>query len=238
MPKYRASVPGLDTLGGRLTALRQQMNLSQREVGQTIGVRSQSISQWEQNRWRPRRDRLAALAELFETTVEILTGLQPAPMRGPSVENHQPRNNVRQLVYVAEIHSDDLTGEVTDVRELPEIYQWRLPEHVIAHARRPEDIRILRLTQDSLAPSIVPGDFILIDGGAHIVIGTRGFYLLTIDNYLTILRRVEPISGKDNDHKELQYRLTAENKEVEPRTVKADDVRILGRVIGIIRVNI
>ncbi len=68
------------TLGQRIQELRKNMQLSQEELGERMGVSRQAISKWEGDQTIPELDKLIALSKLFGLTVGQLLGVeQPVP---------------------------------------------------------------------------------------------------------------------------------------------------------------
>lgn len=62
------------TLGENLQRLRKEKGLSQEEVAQALFVSRQSVSKWETDKAEPGVDNLKALANLYEVTLDQLTG--------------------------------------------------------------------------------------------------------------------------------------------------------------------
>lgn len=61
------------TLGDRIARFRRRKNLSQDELATALGVTRTIVSAWENDRRRPRRDKLAALDEVLGTTDEFVS---------------------------------------------------------------------------------------------------------------------------------------------------------------------
>ena len=61
-----------NVFGKNLQALRLSENLSQRELGNRLGVCNQTVSFWESGRHEPDLDTLLKIAELFQVTVDYL----------------------------------------------------------------------------------------------------------------------------------------------------------------------
>lgn len=57
-----------------LQKLRAEKNISQEQLADKIGVSRQSVSAWESGRSSPELDKLIALSELFEISLDELTG--------------------------------------------------------------------------------------------------------------------------------------------------------------------
>lgn len=74
------SVGMLDSVGRKMRALREGRGLSQEAVARMIGVKKQTVSQWERGGAQPRVAHLVALAELYELAPsEIYDGAEIPP---------------------------------------------------------------------------------------------------------------------------------------------------------------
>ena len=62
----------------RIKALREEVGLSQREMGARIGVSGPAVAQWETGENRPSLTNLEKLAEVLETTTDYILGRDPA----------------------------------------------------------------------------------------------------------------------------------------------------------------
>ena len=80
--------------GDRLTKLRQEKHLSQRELGEIIMVSGYTISAYELGRSDPSDDIKMRLAEYFDVSVDYLIGLidQPLSYRRDANVVMLPRN--------------------------------------------------------------------------------------------------------------------------------------------------
>lgn len=61
----------------KIYALRRRSGLSQEQLAQRIGVSRQAISKWEGGQSTPELDKLKALSECFQVTMDELTGDGP-----------------------------------------------------------------------------------------------------------------------------------------------------------------
>lgn len=66
--------------GDRLKELRNSKNLSQEELGEILGVRKSSISNWETDKATPTYDILIKLAQYFNVTTDYLLGFTQEDM--------------------------------------------------------------------------------------------------------------------------------------------------------------
>lgn len=61
-----------ETIGERIKLIRQNMGLSQKKFAELINAPKSSVGNWEANLNRPNNERLKAIAELGDLTVEEL----------------------------------------------------------------------------------------------------------------------------------------------------------------------
>ncbi len=83
-------------LGERIYELRNQMNLSQGDLADRLDVSRQSISKWENNMAVPDLDKLMKLCDVFEISLDELTGREkieksvtPVSLQNPTVAPHR-----------------------------------------------------------------------------------------------------------------------------------------------------
>lgn len=73
-------------LSEKIYALRRRNGLSQEQLAEKIGVSRQAISKWEGGLSTPELDKLKALSECFQVTIDELTENQAAPAPGHAAE--------------------------------------------------------------------------------------------------------------------------------------------------------
>lgn len=66
--------------GDRLTKLRQERHMSQRELGELVSVSGYTISAYELGRSDPSDDIKKRLAEFFDVSIDYLIGLIDEPL--------------------------------------------------------------------------------------------------------------------------------------------------------------
>jgi transcriptional regulator with XRE-family HTH domain len=70
-PAYLSSHESVG-LGGRLRTARRSVGLTQKQLGEQLGVESVTVSRWERDVTTPSLPRLRRVAELTETTISDL----------------------------------------------------------------------------------------------------------------------------------------------------------------------
>lgn len=65
------------SLGNRIKGLRENNNISQKELGEGIGVSDVMISMYEQGKKNPSLPTMTKLSEYFGVTTDYLLGIEP-----------------------------------------------------------------------------------------------------------------------------------------------------------------
>ncbi len=87
----------MDQIGGRISQLRKERNMTQMELADKLGISFQAVSNWERGNTMPDISKLPELAEIFQVTVdEILgtaSGLVDSAIKG-EMEQYMEENQV------------------------------------------------------------------------------------------------------------------------------------------------
>ena len=76
------------SIGGRITELRNEKELSQGQLAELLGVSRQAVSKWENDKTSPDTLNLIKLADVLDTEIEYLaTGKKPVYLPAPVVVN-------------------------------------------------------------------------------------------------------------------------------------------------------
>jgi len=67
---------GIMMLGEEIKRLRERRGLSQEQIAKRLGLKKQSISNWENGNAMPSMDMFLNLVELFNTTPNVLLGYE------------------------------------------------------------------------------------------------------------------------------------------------------------------
>ncbi len=78
-------IPDPERIGGFLADLRAMNMLSQREVGQTVGMQPARLSEWETGKAEPMLHRLVPVLELYGFELALVpTGARPTGTGWPA----------------------------------------------------------------------------------------------------------------------------------------------------------
>lgn len=133
----------------RLKQARKRKKLSQAELSRQLGVTQQAVGKWETGRSTPDPVTVARLAELLDTTTDVLLGLQqpdfapPAGQRTPYNESPIPVVGTVRAGYGALAFEEDYGTEYACVKD-------------------PDNYFYLVVKGDSMEPRISDGDLALV----------------------------------------------------------------------------
>lgn len=72
----------LAALAERLVILRKRTQMRQYEVAAVLKLRAATLSDWESARAEPKLFQAVALADLYDVSIDVLTGRAPMPPAG------------------------------------------------------------------------------------------------------------------------------------------------------------
>lgn len=88
------------TLGENMQRLRKEKGLSQEDVARALFVSRQTISKWETDKAEPGVDNLKALADLYEVTLDQLTGRARTGTDSKESYEQTPSDQYRTLALI------------------------------------------------------------------------------------------------------------------------------------------
>lgn len=86
----------------RFRECREASGLTQKYVALTLGVKGPSVSNWESGKTTPTTENVAALAKLYNVSVDYLLGRDEQPQTSPSPADRQRRNVEEMLRSMSE----------------------------------------------------------------------------------------------------------------------------------------
>lgn len=201
------------TTGERIKRLRKEHNLTQEELGEKIGVQKAAIQKYEKGTVENiKRASLIELAKILDTTPEYLLGWEGITPGIVASQNHDTKlipiiGKVAagiscfaedNIIDYESVHTDDLTPA--------------------------EQYVFLKVTGDSMYPTFMEGDLVLVQVQSSIDSGSYG--IVTVDNEDGVIKKV--VYG--NDFIELQ----SINPMYPPRRFEGEDVKRI-RVFGLVK---
>jgi len=97
----------------------------------------------------------------------------------------------------------------------------------IARKGLPENMSLIKVDGDSMAPTLLSGDLVLVDHGRDYVASQGGIYAISVDHEIMI-KRVQPVFPD-------KILIISDNKQYPPQEIDADKVTINGKVLWFAR---
>ena len=225
----------------KLKDLLRQNNLTLMAASLAIG-RNQTYLQQYLDRGAPAvlgyRDS-EALAKMLgcdpsELCHETVPKRRPMPPRRPQPPAGLPG---APAAAIPEITVEVAAGAGAIAEEfVSETARWHWPENMIRHegGAAPENLRILRVRGNSMAPEMRDGDRIVVDVSRRLPATGETFVLW--DGNGLVVKHVEAVHGDTVDEAEPpRLRLISANADYAPYSSLAHDVHILGKVLWVVR---
>lgn len=92
----------------------------------------------------------------------------------------------------------------------------------------PDNMSLIKISGDSMEPTFMSGDLVLVDHGKTSVAPNGGIYAISIEQEIMI-KRIQPIISEG------RFRVISDNHRYEPIDIEAGDLRINGKVIWFAR---
>jgi len=192
-----------------LKSLRAKHKLSQKQVGEAIGVTKQTINDMEQGRSKTTLDRAIALADYFNVSLDYLTG------RSGNAEINVKLRDIQLYTLKASAGS----GQFLDSDNFETI-------QVDSKVPTTASFGVL-ISGESMEPKYPNGSSVWVQRKKTIENGQAGIFYLNGDVYCKILS----ISNG-------RTQLVSLNKKYEPITLRVDDtLRCYGLIVGVTILN-
>jgi phage repressor protein C with HTH and peptisase S24 domain len=225
------------TLGSRIKEAREAEGLSQAALARHVGTSRASVSQWESDATEPTGTNLVKIARFVKRSEAWLAEGRPEGMRGkhvvPLSRGGTPFPENLMLVPEIDVSAGMGPGRIQEM----EVYgsdmvrdHWVLPNDFIRELRaQPEDLRIIPLEGDSMAPTLLSTDRAVVNVGDRIP-SPPGIFCLW-DGHGVVMKRVEIIPKS----KPLRLRIISDNTLHEPYEIEAEEFTIIGRLKAFVR---
>jgi repressor LexA len=217
------------SLGERLKKAREKRRFSQLEVAKKLGISNGTLSGYERNYRDPDTEMLQKLADFYEVTTDYLLG------RDNSLQEAKERSNSIIQKYLSMYKTDDETKKI-DLVKIPIIgeikagYDFIAEQNIIGY----ELVSKNDVADGQYFYLIVKGDSMIDEGikeGFRVLVRSQDFVeegkigVILVNGDEATLKRVY--------YQEDKIILQASNRNIPPRILPAEDVRIQGQVMKV-----
>jgi phage repressor protein C with HTH and peptisase S24 domain len=213
--------------GERIAERRNELGLSQTQLAQRAGVSQATIAKLESG-ISSGSSQIHRIARVLQTTAEYLTGDTKDPTLGAPIAP-SPQMIAEQLgmtlIPQIDLHfalggGSFVEGHVNTTM-VPHRTDW------LNHITRgkPADIFLTKGDGDSMIPTIMDGDDIIVNRSERIIDKQDKIWALGYGDLVSIKRVMRLPNGR--------YSLNSDNKQVWPVEALEEELRVIGRVIWI-----
>ncbi|MCO6361592.1 LexA family transcriptional regulator [Paracoccus sp. 08] len=218
-------MPEHHTLADRLRARASQLGLAPAHVAELAGVNRSFVYDILRGRSaRPGLDRLAGIARVLKVDRDwLIHGIGEVEGASPFVEN--PDDTFVAIAHATPRPSMGGGAVVTDDSDTPgRAYHFR--RSWIRHNLKstPSQLRIMHVQGDSMAPTLLSGDTVLVDMTRRAP-NPPGIFVLD-DGMGLVAKRLEHIPNSDPPG----VRIISDNPHYSPYERTSEEVNIIGRV--------
>lgn len=201
------------TTGERIKRLRKEHNLTQEELGEKIGVQKAAIQKYEKGTVENiKRASLIKLAEILDTTPEYLLGWEGIPSN-ISLSKNKDLTLIPIIGKVAAGISCFAEDNIIDYESVH-----------LGDISPAEQYAFLQVTGDSMYPTFMEGDLVLVQVQSSIDSGSYG--VVTVDNEDGVIKKI--VYG--NNYIELH----SINPIYPPRRFEGEEVKRI-RIFGLVK---
>ncbi|MEN6409702.1 MAG: helix-turn-helix transcriptional regulator [Anaerolineaceae bacterium] len=219
----------------RLRVIRKKRGISQEEFAQSLEVSQRVISNWETGKHQPSIEDLVKISAKFDVDLNwLLIGLgeseyiqigqpQETPIGQESEQSPDPEIYTEIPLYELEVAAG--SGAVMDKENIITKLAFR-KDWLRRSGFHGSDLLLVKITGDSMEPTLYDGGMILIDGSKK-QIKSEKIYVFRHDDegYVKRLRK----SGD-------QVTAISDNRAYPEWQIPVSDVKIIGRVVWAARI--
>lgn len=208
-----------ESLGQRLATRRKELDLSQTDIAERLGVTPQSVQQWESDRTAPRNKRLESLASVLMCSPEWLQ------FGGESSSNLGASNEPEFVgipVYNVELSAGN--GKHIDAEKAVEFYDIAV-SRLAGIGTSQHNAVVVRVRGDSMEHTLHDGDVILVDTSVKSPISGK-IFAFAFDDELRVKRFTKRLDGSWTISSD-----NSENPAYRDETVSGHNIQQL-RIIG------
>ncbi len=195
---------------------REELRLSQADLGKALGVSQQHINRFENNYPIPLKH-IPKLATLLGIDIKTLL---PDEFKFVDFTKGSSADNVT-------INMLDITACCGDgIENIDEniVGQWQMPtkDFKAITFTNPENVKMIRVSGDSMEATLSDGDYVLVDISRNFL-DSDGLFLIKMSSGLAVKRIQNTITDK--------IIIKSDNPKYENLTTPINEIRIVGKVI-------
>lgn len=216
--------------------IRKEKGLNNVQLGQILGVNKNTIQAYSKGKGDLKGVALAGIVKHFGINGEWLISGRGEPFPGarekyPEVcgveESNQERtdNNITgEFVLIRHVNGNISAGGGLIPDNSVDIQCAFRREWIKRRGSNPDNMSLIKVSGDSMEPTLLSGDLVLVDHSRTNVSVPGGIYAISIDHEIMI-KRIQVLFHEG------KLKIISDNRNYEPMDIEAEKVRINGKVI-------
>lgn len=223
MKKKTAREGEFTSLQGRLIWLREGRKLNMQEAAQALGIPYRTYQNIEYGRNKPNAENLVKFVDYFGCTYEWLLTGEGQPFSLMDKKAMAPDFPPDDFVFIRQVRGKiSAGGGLSPDNAVDLMLAFR--KDWIKRKGKPENMSLIKVQGDSMEPTLLSGDLVLVDHNKTTIAPQGGIYAISI-NHEIMIKRVQILFPEGC------LRIISDNKQYEPIEAPVDQVRVNGKVM-------
>lgn len=221
------------TPGDRVKKIREILNVSQGTFGQPLGFKWYKVKDLEAGKIKVSPDIATKIANIYSYRFEwILTG------EGPMKKDELPDGGTSQyqtippqadfpaedFVFIRQVNGKISAGGGLMPDDSADFQCAFRRDWIKKRGGKPANMSLIKVSGDSMEPTLLSGDLVMVDHSRTIVTHQGGIYAIAIGSEIMI-KRIQDLFPQN------KLRILSDNPHYEPIDADPDQVKINGKVI-------
>jgi phage repressor protein C with HTH and peptisase S24 domain len=217
--------------GARVKYIRESLDLTQEEFGTPLGFKWYKVKDIEAGKIKVTHEVAIKIDTNYPYRSEwILTGEGPMKKEGTSVESPgtkygpvQPDFPSDDFVLIRQVNGKISAGGGVVPDESVDVLAAFRKDWIKRKGGKPDRMSLIKVEGDSMEPTLVAGDLVLVDHGRNAIAPQGGIYAIAIEDEIMI-KRVQPAFPD-------KLLVISDNKQYPAFELEKDKVLVNGKVI-------
>lgn len=216
--------------GDRVKYIRESLNLTQESFGKPLGFKWYKVKDLEAGKIKVTHEVAIKIEEKYLFRFEwILTGEGPMKKedRPHRIGLVQPDFPADDFVLIRQVNGKISAGNGVMPDDSIDVQAAFRKDWIKRKGGKPDNMSLIKVAGDSMEPSLLSGDLVLVDHGRNSIAAQGGIYAITIEDEIMI-KRVQPAFPD-------KLLVISDNKQYPTFEISKDKVRVNGKVIWFAR---